>query len=125
MPTRKRTVDDEDDDTSVSLEGLESGGEAPEGDAEAREDSGPPEGVSPNVELSPGWFSMDVAPTNGRPVIVCGIVGGVPLTTPAYLYKSRRWGGSALRWVPYEEWRMLWSPDKVPFEPLCWTRFEQ
>lgn len=124
MPTRKRTVD-EDDEEDMSLAGLEEGGETSEGDAPIGEDSGPPESVSPNVDLDAGWFSMDIAPRNGRPITVCGLLQGVPVYATAHLYQSRRWGGSALRWVPYEEWRLLWSPDRVPFEPLCWTRFEQ
>ena len=67
---------------------------------------------------------MDTAPTNGRPVVLYGLVGtGIPVSTPAHHYASRRWEGSATRWVSYTEWRILNSIDRVPFEPQCWTRY--
>ena len=75
-------------------------------------------------DLEPGWSIMASAPTNGKPVLLVGLAGGIPLTCAAYMHKSRRYTGSASRWVEFAEWRVLNTPDRVPFEPLAWSRFE-
>ena len=67
---------------------------------------------------------MDSAPTTGKPVTLAGLVQGVPLYCPAYMHNSRRYTGSAGRWTDFREWRILNTPDRVPFEPLAWTRYE-
>lgn len=80
--------------------------------------------------LADGWSDFSVPDgeppfwSGGKPVIVAGLIGiGIPVMTPAYLHASRRWGGSAMRWVPYYQWRILNSVDPVPFTPICWARY--
>jgi hypothetical protein len=68
---------------------------------------------------------MDTAPVGGKPCYVAGLIGpGIPLVVGAYLHHSRRYTGSQFRYVPYTEWRMIDTPFRVPFDPMCWTRYQ-
>lgn len=117
--------------------GVEAPGEVPPDSEAAQHDENAQEiAVSPPLEtdgdgsvgevaFADGWAGMDTAPDGGRPCVLAGLVGvGIPIATAAYLHQSRRWTGSVTRWVPFTEWRVMNSPERVPFEPMCWTRYE-
>ena len=77
------------------------------------------------LDLADGWSAMDTAPVGGKPCYVAGLIGpGIPLVVGAYLHHSRRYMGSQFRYVPYTEWRMIDTPFRVPFDPMCWTRYQ-
>ena len=136
MPTRKRPYESDEED--VSLEGLEAeadevGQPPPPASTEGASVGPPLEGgdtavLQPPLDGTPpladGWSPMSDAPRNGKPALLVGLIEGVPLYCDAYLHNTRVWRGSLHRWVPYSEWRILNTPNKVPFEPLAWTRYQ-
>jgi hypothetical protein len=83
-----------------------------------------PEAGEP-LDLADGWSAMDTAPVGGKPCYVAGLIGpGIPLVVGAYLHHSRRYMGSQFRYVPYTEWRIIDTPFRVPFDPMCWARYQ-
>lgn len=81
-------------------------------------------------EPADGWATMETAPTGGKPCFLAGLLESddlfirVPLIAEAYLHETREYRGSASRFVPVSWWKILNTPDKVPFEPLAWARWQ-
>lgn len=104
-------------------------GESLAGESDAPSGDGGVENIAEEsavpLDLAEGWSPMDTAPDGGKPCYVAGLVGpGVPLVVGAYLHHSRRYMGSQFRYVPYTEWRMIDTPFRVPFDPMCWSRYQ-
>jgi hypothetical protein len=85
----------------------------------------------PPLQLADGWNPMETAPLDGKPVYLAGWLEApgvcVPAVCPAYHHKTRRWRGSAMRWVETAWWVVLNYPPTthpVPFKPLAWQRYQ-
>lgn len=114
-------------DLAVGDEGDVGAGDHGGGDAGA---AGPePDGDLP-LTLAEGWTLIEdeSTPKNGKPVFLVGIVRcgpwAIPLVVGAFWHQTRRWGGSAMRWVDASYWKCIDIPEHVPFAPIAWSRWQ-